>query len=140
MPGPTPAVAGKHRHGRSLDREVGFPGALLVDEDLYTHLIFLNEAGVHHPDHGAACFLVVALHSDDVAHLQFIFDTREQRALGADVLSTRVLRKRAPLGSHAPNPHAQVYGNARFGLLASHGLPRDRIMPIIPPTVPRRYY
>ena len=102
MPVPAPPVGGRNRHRRAVERQIVFPRALLIGEQLHSHLIFLDRAGVHHPDHRAARFFLAALHSDHVTHFQLDFDSGNQCAPRTDVLSASMLGKGPSLGAHSP--------------------------------------
>ena len=133
----------QNRHRRAVDRQIVFPWALLVGQQLHSDLIFLDRAGVHYPVHRAARFLVVALHSDHVAHFQFALDARSSapselmfwaRAVGKMV----VPRRSSPTSARA-GPHS---GEVRF---VCQSMPYPCVCScvsahaIIPPSVAPRY-
>src|SRR5580698_3138158 len=138
MPVPAAAVGVGDLHGRTVEWEIVFPGTLLIGDQLYSHLIFLDRAGVDHPDHVTARFFLFTLHPDYVAHFQFAVDAGDQGALGADVLSARRLRKGASVGTHPPDTDREIHTEARFGLMVSHV--ECPVPAMIPPWDAPRHY
>src|SRR5208283_5019117 len=136
MPVPAAAVALGNGHGGAVERQIVFPRTVLLRDQLHPHLIFLDRAGVHHPDHQATRLLLVALQSDDVAHFQLIFHAGDERAIGTDVVGASLLRKGAALGAHSPYAYRQIHRQTRFGLVRSHAFSLYSLLVFAPAMIP----
>src|SRR5436305_7635762 len=74
-----------------IARQDGRPRAFLVRYQLHANLRLLQRASVHHPDNFAARLLAFVLHTDDIADLQFGFNSVDACTSAAYILRHRIL-------------------------------------------------